>query len=181
MLFQHEPAASKPLIDCEISTPRPEHAVRREPSARLREAQPGDQLSLGKLRYGSRVGMQVDMVAVRGLGTDRARIVVEHRRKDAETFCREYELTISETCITKTLAIPLAKEVTANCKTGTFTDLNRARHRYAGNNLAEGGSPKYLIVDLTTGSAADGSEASGYLRRLELFKALCPQQAPGPE
>ena len=37
---------------------------------------------------------------------------------------------------------------------------------------------QYLIADLPSDQIADGSEASGYPTNIEIFKALCPNEAP---
>jgi hypothetical protein len=131
----------------------------------------------GKIFYGSRAGMQVSVVRVANIGTERAAIYVEHRREDARKFCIDYLRDRSEKCVRKTLEETLLSDkLVGNCKTGVFTSLWGDSLKFAGERRAKKNDdgPKYLI--LKDGAALDGSSASGYDVYLGQFKALCPQR-----
>lgn len=136
----------------------------------------GDQaLAAGKLYYGSRAGMQVSVVGVENLGTERAVIHIEHRPEDARKFCIEYSNDRSKKCVKKTLEdTHLNNKLTGNCKNGEFRSLWGDMVTFAGERRGRGGaiSTKYRIMK--DGSELDGSSASGYGVYLGQFKALCP-------
>ena len=54
----------------------------------------GEAHAAGSIAYGSRVGMEVTVVGVSGIGTSHAVIRVKHTRENAKTFCTEYEQRI---------------------------------------------------------------------------------------
>ena len=57
---------------------------------------------------------------------------------------------------------------------GTFTDFLGTRYQFKGQNPDHDAMAKYLLVNMDTGEAADGSSASGYPVNMGIFKALCP-------
>jgi hypothetical protein len=136
----------------------------------------GDQaLAAGKLYYGSRAGMQVSVVGVENLGTERAVIHIEHRPEDARKFCIEYANDRSKKCVEKTIEETLLNnKLTGNCKTGAFTSLWGDMVTFAGERRGKGGSMSTKYRIMKDGSELDGSSASGYGVYLGQFKALCP-------
>lgn len=133
----------------------------------------------GKIYYGSRAGMQVTVVSMTGLDTANAVIRTKHTREDATAFCRDYVGKVTRKCVDDEMATRLNDQITANCKTGVFTDFFGGRYRFAGKNKGAGDfGPKYRLIDMSTGEAADGSSASGYSTNMSIFKALCPMTAP---
>jgi hypothetical protein len=136
-------------------------------------------LASGTIGYGSRAGMEVDVVSMSGIDTARAIIRTRHTRQNATAFCREYVGKVTADCIRQELAKPLNDEVTANCPRGEFTDFQGARYRFAGASRDKDTMAKYVVISLPSGEAADGSMASGYPVNITIFKALCPSRAPG--
>jgi hypothetical protein len=136
----------------------------------------------GTIFYGSRAGMEVTVISVEGLGTDRAVIRTKHTRENAVAFCRDYVQKVTEECVREELAKPLNDVITANCLTGEFTDFYANRYRFVGpNRKTRDMMAKYALMDLSTRQIADGSMASGYPTNMAIFKALCPAQAPYDE
>lgn len=136
-------------------------------------------IASGTIGYGSRAGMEVDVVAMSGIDTDHAIIRTKHTRQNAITFCREYVGKVTADCIRQELAVPLNDQVTANCTRGEFTDFQGGRYRFAGPSHDKDSMAKYAVVSLPSGEVADGSMASGYPVNIMIFKALCPSRAPG--
>ena len=132
----------------------------------------------GKIYYGSRAGMSVSVVSMEGLDTPRAIIRTQHTREDAIAFCRDYVQNVTEECIQSELEVPLNDIITANCKTGVFTDFVGDKYQFRGKNTHADAMAAYILVNLTTGEVADGSSASGYPTNISIFKALCPRTAP---
>ncbi len=132
----------------------------------------------GTLGYGSRAGMEVDVVSMTGLDTAHAVIHTRHTRSNAIAFCRDYVQKVTPACISEELSVRLNDEVTANCGTGEFVNFYGDRFRFAGPSKDKDSMAKYRITDLQTGEDADGSSASGYGTNAEIFKALCPRHAP---
>ena len=136
-------------------------------------------LASGTIYYGSRAGMEVDVISVDGLSTDHAVIRTKHTRENAIAFCRDYVQKVTEDCVNRELSLPMNDVVTANCMTGNFTDFFGGKWRFLGPNPQTGDViAKYRLVNVRTGEIADGSSASGYPTAMGIFKALCPQQAP---
>ena len=131
----------------------------------------------GQIYYGSRAGMTVTVVSMRGLDTTRAVIRTKHTEADAIGFCRDYVGKVTQSCIRDELAVPLNDEIRADCIKGIFTDFGGAAFRFKGPNKDPNSMAKYAIVD-AQGKIADGSSASGYPVNIGLFKALCPRRAP---
>jgi len=135
----------------------------------------GPALAAGKIYYGSRAGMEVSVVGVENLGTEKATIYIEHRREDARKFCIEYANDRSAKCVERTLRdTHLNEKLTGNCKTGVFRSLWGDIVKFVGERRGKTTaiSTKYLIMK--DGSELDGSSASGYGVYLGQFKALCP-------
>src|ERR1700730_3792216 len=136
-------------------------------------------LASGKLQYGSRVGMTVSIISMSGLSTANAVIRTKHTQEDAVSFCRNYVGKVTQKCIQKELATPLNDSVAANCPAGEFTDFYGRRYQFLGpNKNLRDDTVKYLIRDQSSGEFSDGSNASGYPVNMQIFKALCPRQAP---
>lgn len=133
----------------------------------------------GTIGYGSRAGMEVDVVSMSGIDTAHATIRTKHTRQNAIAFCRDYVGKVTADCIRQELAVPLNDEVTANCLRGEFTDFQGARYRFAGPSRDKDSMAKYAVISLPSGEVADGSMASGYPVNITIFKALCPSRAPG--
>jgi hypothetical protein len=136
----------------------------------------GAALAAGTIGYGSRAGMEVTVVSMSGIGSQRAVITAKHTRANARKFCVEYEQNNSEQCIDRVLnETRLSDQITGNCRTGVFTTFYGGRFRFAGKyRKVNEGSPTYRIIDLAGGSTLDGTSASGYAYDLEQFRALCP-------
>ena len=146
--------------------------------AALLTAQVTTAKAAGKIYYGSRVGMTVSVVSVEGLDSERAIIRTQHSREDAIGFCRDYVREVTEECIKAELEIPMNDVITANCKTGVFTDFFGNRYQFKGKNLEPDPMAAYTVIDLRTGEIADGSSASGYPTNMGIFQSLCPGTAP---
>lgn len=138
----------------------------------------GTALASGTIYYGSRAGMEVDVVSISGLSTANAVIHTKHTRRNAVAFCRDYVQRVTPQCISEELATPLNDTISANCPVGTFVDFSGNKLRFAGPSKGKDSMAKYRLIDLTTGEEADGSSASGYSTNMQIFKALCPVQAP---
>jgi hypothetical protein len=132
----------------------------------------------GKLYYGSRVGMEVDIIGVSGIGTSHAVIRTHHTRENAKVFCQEYAHDQSEECVSRELReTHLNDQIDGNCETGWFTTLYGDRLHFIGENRRRRDTdPRYII--LSNNKPLDGSGASGYGYNLEQFKALCPARVP---
>ena len=111
-------------------------------------AQPA--LAAGKVFYGSRVGMTVTVRHVSGIGTDHARIEVEHTPADAKSCCVEYSNDRSAKCVRDTLAeTHLSDEFRGNCTSGRFVTLYGDARRFMGENRRrtnDGLDPHYTIM-----------------------------------
>lgn len=136
-------------------------------------------IASGTIGYGSRAGMEVDVVAMSGIDTDHSIIRTKHTRQNAIAFCREYVGKVTADCIRQELAVPLNDQVTANCTRGEFTDFQGGRYRFAGPSRDKNSMAKYTVISLPSGEIADGSMASGYPVNIMIFRALCPTRAPG--
>ncbi len=128
-----------------------------------------------KINYGSRLGMQVTVSSIRGIGTSRAVIEVEHTREDATTFCREYVQKVTPKCIKDELAVEIGGEFSGNCQSGEFETLTSDQLIFKGVSKTED-MADYEIAVKDTGELLDGSSASGYPVVLEQFMALCPNR-----
>ncbi|MBV9519519.1 MAG: hypothetical protein JO068_15535 [Hyphomicrobiales bacterium] len=129
----------------------------------------------GSIYYGSRVGMEVTITSMSGIGGTNAIIRAVHTRANARTFCLEYARDSSEACIREELSTRLSDHIAANCKSGVFTTFYGETLRFLGpNKNSDFGSPKYKLVSLASGRPLDGSSASGYSYDIEQFSALCP-------
>jgi hypothetical protein len=135
-----------------------------------------------KIPYGSRAGMSATVLSMDGLDTEHAVIRVEHTRQDAEDYCISYVGALTPECIERTLAtVSVADRVTADCRTGEFTDLHGDRYRFEGPARGVDRKEiwaKHILRQLPSGVIADGSSASGYRTSMTVLRALCPQTAP---
>jgi hypothetical protein len=134
-----------------------------------------------KIFYGSRAGMVVTVVSTDGLDTDHAVIRTQHTREDAERFCIEYAGNVTADCLNQQLGVRLNDRISANCKTGEFVDFYGRHYRFEGRQHGQNDMANFVVRDLTTGEAADGSEASGYPVNMQIFRALCPAEAPSEQ
>jgi hypothetical protein len=134
-------------------------------------------LAAGKMYYGSRAGMIVTVVSMSGIGSERAAIHTKHTKEDATAYCKEYLLKVTAACIKEELGARLSDQVTANCKTGQFTDFRGGEYQFLGKNSDQDSQAEYGIKNIATGEIADGSSASGYDVNIDIFKALCPLKA----
>ena len=131
-------------------------------------------IAAGRIPYGSRIGMEVTVTGVQGIGTANAVIRVRHTRENAKEFCVGYSDDNSEECVQRTLReVRINDELRGNCQTGRFTTIGGDTLRFAGpsRRRADGG-PKYVIIGAS--GPLDGSTASGYYTALSEFNALCP-------
>jgi hypothetical protein len=141
----------------------------------------GPATRLGTIGYGSRAGMEVSIVSAAGIDTEHVVVRTKHTRENAISFCRDYVQNVTEKCISQELAVPLKVEITANCKTGDFSDFHgesfrflSANHDPRTNDMAE-----LAIMHVATGEIADGSSASGYPVNRDIFRVLCPTRFDG--
>jgi hypothetical protein len=134
-------------------------------------------LAAGKIYYGSRAGMIVTVVSMSGIGSEQAVIHTKHTKEDATAYCREYEGKVTAACVKEELEIRLSDQVTANCKTGQFSDFFGKQYQFLGKNSDKDIQAEYVIKDIVTGEIADGSSASGYDVNIDIIKALCPLRA----
>jgi hypothetical protein len=135
-----------------------------------------------KIPYGSRAGMSATVLSMEGLDTEHAVIRVEHTRQDAEDYSISYVGALTPECVQRTLAtVSVADRVTADCRSGEFTDLHGDRYRFEGPARGVDRKEiraKYTLRHLPSGEIADGSSASGYRTSMMVLRALCPQSAP---
>jgi hypothetical protein len=131
-----------------------------------------------KIYYGSRAGMVVTVLSTDGLDTDHAVIRTKYTREDAERFCIEYNNDASANCIDQQLGLRLNDRISANCQTGEFVDFYGRHFRFEGRQQSQNDLANFVVRDLTSGEIADGSEASGYPVNMQIFRALCPAEAP---
>ncbi|WMP16418.1 lysozyme inhibitor LprI family protein [Thiothrix lacustris] len=124
--------------------------------------------------YGSRAGMNVNVLSKKGLDTDNAIIKTEHTTENAIEFCREYGLNVNKECINDVLDTKLNEYISANCKTGLFTDFSEGTFEFQGKNNSSN-YPEYMIYNYESGEIADGTSVSNYGVNLEIYKALCPK------
>ena len=127
------------------------------------------------INYGSRLGMQVTVTSMRGIGTSRAVIEAEHTREDATAFCREYVQKVTPKCIDDELAVEIGGELSANCQSGEFETLTGDELIFKGVSKTED-MADYVIAVKNSGEVLDGSSASGYPVVLDQFLALCPNR-----
>ncbi len=134
----------------------------------------------GKFQYGSRAGMEVDVVSMSGLDTAHAIMRTRHTRENAIAFCRDYAQHITAECIKSELDVRLNDEVTADCDSGLFSNFFGKQYRFTGplKKTDDFQMAHFGIVDVASGEIADGSNASGYTINMLIFKALCPRRAP---
>jgi uncharacterized protein len=132
-----------------------------------------------KIAYGSRGGMEVTVVSAAGLDTAHAVIRTRHTRDDAVDFCNEYVGRLTEKCIADELATPLNDVISADCLRGTFTNFFGEELQFKGRNgNAADAEPRYIVLNIRTGEVENGSSASGYDVDMDIFRALCPAEAP---
>lgn len=122
--------------------------------------------------YGSRAGMELTIIERRGIGTANARIRVVHTEANARSFCIEYAQDSSPACVRRAMReVRPRSELTANCRTGIFTDAFGQRYQFRGPR--QDGTPPFRIINLASRENLDGSSASGYPVAIEQFQALC--------
>src|SRR5258708_15197875 len=135
-----------------------------------------------RMDYGSRAGMQVSILDMKGRDTAHAVIRFAHTRDNAISYCRDSLSNVTEPCVQSALDDEkgFKDSLTGNCDTGEFSDFFGGHYRFEGRNPKSGyfGPNKYLIVNLADGEIADGSEMSRYLSNLSIYSALCPAHAP---
>jgi hypothetical protein len=131
----------------------------------------------GRVPYGTRAGMEVEITEAAGLDTARATIKVRHTRDNAREYCTEYVLDPSDACVDEVLKdIKIPDSITADCGNGRFVDLLGRHMVFAGANLdrdAGGVSAEYRIFRSGEKDFLNGDMASNYPAELEQFKALC--------
>lgn len=165
------------ILDIMATYPEPPPAPSTEHKELAIDLRPPHASRLG---YGSRVGMEVDVIAVSGQGTANASITSEHTAQNAYDFCALYAGNPSASCILGVLEENLQETIAADCHAGTFSDFWGDRYRFDGVAPQEH-YVDYSIVDLASGEVLDGSGASGYTTTLEIYQALCaPDQLSRP-
>jgi uncharacterized protein len=136
------------------------------------------------IAYGSRAGMDLTVVAVSGIGSDKASIDVAQTLKNASAYCVEYmnEAVPTKGCIDKRMkdAGNHFDALKANCVTGMFISYGSHR-RFIGRNRDFSPEqfdvgPKFLIANIDSKEILSDTSASGYARDLDVYKALCPGQ-----
>lgn len=138
-------------------------------------------LAAGQIPYGSRVGMNVTITSLSGIGTSNAVVRIKHTRENAREFCVEYSQDRSAKFIADTLReTRLSDEIHGNCKTGAFTTLYGGEYHFRGKAKKRAEfDPVYVIVG--SEGKLDGSGASGSSEALLQFQALCPALVDGIE
>ena len=149
------------------------HATSADCAVRLDD---GDSGACETIYYGNKVGMELTIVKKTGIGSTHASILAKHDRQKARIYCREYGHDFSQACIDAEMKAPLHFEITANCKTGTFTNFYGANMLFQGRNKGTDVTTDYLITDTDEKVVLDGSGASSYDVTLDQFKALCPNR-----
>jgi uncharacterized protein len=151
---------------------RPENSSANSPKAGDAPAPLATQPEL--LSFGSRVGMEVTVVAKQNIGTTHAVIRGVLTDANAKRFCAEYAHDQSQNCIKEFFDDNrLSGSIGANCTERTFTTFYGAHLRFVGKST-DPNLPEYIVQDQTNGSILDESGASGLSYDVEQFKALCP-------
>jgi hypothetical protein len=86
---------------------------------------------------------------------------------------------VTQKCVAEELKVKLAPEISANCKTGSFTTFYGQIFRFIGRNARydpAGSGTEYFLTAARSKEPLDGSNASGYDVALGQFKALCPNR-----
>lgn len=131
-----------------------------------------------QVAYGTRAGMQVEVVAREGIDTDHAVVRVVHTMADARAFCELYVQDPSEACVTATMddvAARIRDRIEGDCVTGSFIGLWGSEFRFLGpldppTDLGAVWDFREAGID----GPLDGSTASGYDVVLDQFRAICP-------
>lgn len=132
--------------------------------------------------YGSRAGMEVSILGMEGRDTDHAVIRFKHTRDNAIAYCRDYVRDVTEDCVRDALAEDpgFKQALTADCKTGDFTDFTGVHYRFLGLRPKAGyfDDDRYVIKDVDADEMLDNAITSWYLTTLNVYRALCPAHAP---
>lgn len=140
------------------------------------------------INYNNRQYTIVDVVAKSGLSTAHAVIRTLYTRRDAKLECDSYDESEAkkEACIELELKFGLQppREIHADCIARTFTNCLKGRYRFAGERknthpgeFVQGDDAKFSIIEMGSGQEeTDGP--TFYTTDLDIFRALCPKQAP---
>lgn len=141
-------------------------------------AAPAGAQEAGSVSYGSRAGMQVEVVSRTGIDSDHALVRIEHAEADAQAFCTLYVQDSSAKCVAETMADVAARlrdRIEGDCVTGVFIGLWGAEFRFLGRLAipTELGA-EWDFREAGIDGPLDGSTASGYDVVLDQFRAICP-------
>ena len=148
----------------------------------------GPALAVETVNYNNRSDTVVDVLSKSGLSTKYAVIHTAFTRRDAELQCSNYDdgNARKKACVKLDFegGRRLAHDVRANCPAKTFTDFLGGRYRFVGERknshpgeYVVGNDAKFSIIDLKSGrEETDGP--TFYSTDLDIFRALCPRQAP---
>jgi hypothetical protein len=133
----------------------------------------------GQLPYGPRAGMNVTIIEMDGINTERATVRIQHTRENAKEHCADYRGDPSEACIDSVLReVRIRNSIRGNCRTGQFVNLYGENLQFAGVNYdydAVQFGTEYRVFKAGNRTVLDSSMASGYGVNLEQFGALCPK------
>lgn len=160
-------------------------AALRARLAELKTAAPATVAVGDDIVFGSRQGMELTVVSVRGLGTAHAAIDARQTERNAAEYCTGYvgEQTATAGCIAERMKEvgPAVMALRADCRSGDFEVYGERRIFLGRNGHPEAGrsaeQPEYLIKDSATGEVLGDYMATGYFRDVAVFRALCPGAA----
>lgn len=134
------------------------------------------------LSYGSRAGMEVEVIGSRGIDTKFAEIRTRHTASNAKEYCGSYLDDPSQECVrtemSEVRSDGIRDRVIANCKSGVFYDLFNNMFRFEGRNNDVSARAEYVIRSIKHNTILDGSSSSDYPVVASIFQALCPSRAP---
>lgn len=153
--------------------------------AELKGAAPATVAIGDDIVFGSRQGMDLTVVSVRGLDTTHAAIDARQTERNAAEYCTGYvgEQTATAACIAERMKEvgPAVMALRADCRSGNFevygdrrVFLGRNGHPQAGRSAEQ---PEFFIKEAATGEILEDYMATGYFRNVAVFRTLCPGAA----
>lgn len=125
------------------------------------------------LPYSARGSTDVTITGRSGIGTSKSIIQIKHTRENALSYCFSHDSKHLKACVDRTMAdVKVQKSVTANCKTGRFTDIWGGKFAYVGR--VKNSDFDYTIIDVATGLPLNETSLEDYGPRLATLDELCP-------
>jgi hypothetical protein len=130
-----------------------------------------------EIPYGSKIGMNVTVLKVSGIGSNASYAEIRHTLENAKAYCTEYIGDNSQKCVDENLNIGNKDRITANCVTGEFSDVFGTPLYFRGANTKKSDDfdTDYIIFDVVNNEQLC-SAVCGYVERLAAFSLLCPNR-----